>query len=66
MANDMTVEELIGLLQEEYPQALVLIEKGDIRYHRFGGLPVPCNILVPHGLQVRASPRNGCVYIICD
>lgn len=63
MANNMTVEELIELLQREYPQALIFIERGTLRY-RSSRSSSRCSMLAPH--VVRATPKNGRVYIICD
>jgi len=54
--TDMTVEELIELLKEKYPQAIILVEEP------FGYREAP-RVLTPIGLQ--SMPRSGCVHIIC-
>jgi len=60
----MTVERLIELLQEQYPQALVLIES-DMAI-RLSPYPVPeeCCVLEPY--RLRPLNRDGRVYIICE
>ena len=56
MANDMTVEGLIELLKEEYPQAIVLIDEP----FRYEGTP---RVLTP--IKLQSVSRTGCVHIIC-
>ena len=52
----MTVEGLIELLKEKYPQAIVLIEV-PWRIHEEGAVLAP--------IRIQPKPRSGCVYIIC-
>ena len=57
MSNNMTVEGLIELLKEEYPQSIVVVEEPP----RYSGMS---RRLVP--VELRPGPRRGCVYIVCE
>jgi len=60
----MTVEQLIELLQREYPQAKVLVEKSgpDVRtpWDPFRA----CFVLDPY--HVQGNSRLGVVTLLCD
>lgn len=56
MVNDMTVEGMIELLKEKYPQAIILIEEP----FRYEGTP---RVLAP--IRLLSVPQTGCVHIIC-
>jgi len=60
----MTVEQLVDLLEREYPQASVNIEVtvpgGRARWDGFRG----CFVLDPY--RLRSHSRTGVVSILCD
>ena len=60
----MTVEQLIELLQEQYPQALVYAENAGPDPIISAYPPDDCSVLEPY--DVRTERRSGAVYIVCE